>query len=101
LVAGGHAGEAGDEFAADKVKNNKSRPIKSEPIWPKLISPKLILPMHLLCMPQNSLPLFCRYGRDVYLVATQPEVLWPKQNGGAGMLRRLSCKLLPNNATAI
>jgi hypothetical protein len=87
----------------------KSRPITSRPfesdeseqIWPKLINPKLILPMRRLCMPQNSRPSFCRYGRDVHLVATQPEVLWPKQNGGAGMLRRLSCKLLPNNATAI
>jgi hypothetical protein len=87
----------------------KSRPIKSRPfeldeseqIWPKLINPKLILPMRLLCMPQNSPPSFCPSGRDVHMVATQPEMLWSKQNGGAGKLRRLSCKLLPNNATAI
>jgi hypothetical protein len=35
------------------------------------------------------------------LGATKPEMLWPKQNGEAGMLRRLSCKLLPNDAAAI
>jgi hypothetical protein len=68
------------------------KPIKSGPIWPKLIGPKLILPCAVSVRREAGRPHF------VHLGAMQPEMLWPKQNGGAGMLRRLSCELRPNSA---
>jgi len=54
------------------------KPIKPKPLNSEPTSPKLILPRAVSCCREAASSHF------VHLGEMQPEMLWPKQNGGAG-----------------